>query len=504
LRPQLQPQTSQFFESLIGNLNGFFSNAFHSMVQILLNYQVITGEEQITLSAYALRQRKRSKVDKHRRKICNQLTRSVSPNTHVLVIDDDGGTRETLSDVLRLRGYAVETAGLGQEGLKKLSTRPFDAAIVDIKLPDISGADLLRLIKEASPEIEIILITAFASLNSAIQDINGDAFAYITKPFEMNHLLVTLNKALEKRHLSMESRRLSQTAQQDLAERRRIEEQLKQANAELARRKRLFQTALSDLGKSHEQLKAAQLQLIQAEKLESVGRLAAGVAHEVKNPLGIILQWLNYLSKHLATDNGNIALALQDMDKAVKRADSIVRGLLDFSAPSELRLNTEELNSVMEQSLLLVRHEMDKYHVNEVRELSEHLPPVRLDRNKIEQVFVNIFLNAIQAMPEGGTLVVKTYTKQLTVIGHNLGSRKADHFRIGETVVMAEVEDTGTGIPGDQLSGVFDPFFTTKSTGKGTGLGLTVTKKIIDLHGGLINIGNRKEGGVRVTIMFKA
>jgi signal transduction histidine kinase len=197
-------------------------------------------------------------------------------------------------------------------------------------------------------------------------------------------------------------------------------------------------------------------------------------------------------------------MALQDMDKAVKRADSVVRGLLDFSAPSELRLKTEELNSVVEQSLLLVRHELDKYHVNEVRELSEHLPSVRLDRNKIEQVLVNIFLNAIQAMPEGGTLAVKTYTKQLTVAGHNLGSRKADHFRIGETVVMAEVEDTGTGIPGNQLSEVFDPFFTTKSTGKGTGLGLTVTKKIIDLHGGLINIDNRKEGGVRVTIMFKA
>ncbi len=122
----------------------------------------------------------------------------------------------------------------------------------------------------------------------------------------------------------------------------------------------------------------------------------------------------------------------------------------------------------------------------------------------MEQVFVNIFLNAIQAMPEGGTLAVKTYTKQLTVVDRNLGSRKADHFRIGETVVMVEVEDTGTGIPGNQLSEVFDPFFTTKSTGKGTGLGLTVTKKIIDLHGGTIDIGNRKEGGVRVTIMFKA
>ncbi len=122
----------------------------------------------------------------------------------------------------------------------------------------------------------------------------------------------------------------------------------------------------------------------------------------------------------------------------------------------------------------------------------------------MEQVFVNIFLNAIQAMPEGGTLTIITYAKQLTEVGHNVGSRKADDFSIGETVVMAEVEDTGTGIPKNQLSEVFDPFFTTKSTGKGTGLGLTVTKKIIDLHRGMINIGNRKEGGTRVTTMLKA
>ncbi len=196
-------------------------------------------------------------------------------------------------------------------------------------------------------------------------------------------------------------------------------------------------------------------------------------------------------------------MALQDMNNAVNRADSVVRGLLDFSVPSELSFNTEELNPVVEQSLSLVRHELDKYQVKVVRELSERIPPVRLDNEKIEQVFVNIFLNAVHAMPEGGTLTVKTYTAKLTKINHDLGSRKADHPRIGETVVIVEVEDTGTGIPKDKLAEIFDPFFTTKATGKGTGLGLTVTKKIIDLHGGTIDIGNRKEGGVRATIMFK-
>ena len=309
--------------------------------------------------------------------------------------------------------------------------------------------------------------------------------------------------AVENSRLYERIKKKAVELEKDITERKLAEAQLKVTNAELFRREKAFRETLSDLKESHEQLKAAQSQLIQAEKLESVGRLAAGVAHEVKNPLAIILQGINYLSKHLTTDGDNVVMALQDMDNAVKRADSVVRGLLDFSAANELSLNTEELNSVLEQSLLLVRHELARYHVNAVRELSERLPPVRLDRNKLEQVFVNIFLNAFHAMPEGGTLIIKTYAKQLTEIGHNGGSRKADHFRIGETVVMAEVEDTGTGIPEDQLAKIFDPFFTTKSTGKGTGLGLTVTKKIIELHAGTINIGNREEGGARVTIMFK-
>jgi signal transduction histidine kinase len=401
----------------------------------------------------------------------------VSQASKILIIDDDWGTCEMISDVLRLKGYSVETAGLGQEGLEMLRSRPFNAAIVDIKLPDISGVDLLWVMKEASPGIEVIFITGHASLTSAIQAVSGNAFAYLTKPFETNHLLTTLDKALEKQRLATENQRLYQATMQELAERKRVEEQLKQSNVELARSEKALRKSLSDLKESHEELKEAQLQLIQAEKLESVSSLAAGVAHEVKNPLAIILQGLNYLSKRLPTDGDNAAIAIHDMEDAVKRADSVVKRLLDFSATSELSLATEELNSVVEQSLLLVKHELDKYHVNVVRELSESLPPVKLVRNKIEQVFINIFLNAIHAMPKGGTLTVKTYAKQLTEAKHNVGSREADHFRIGETVVMAEV---------------------------GTGLGLTVTKKIIDLHGGTIDIGNRQGGGVKVTIMFKA
>lgn len=291
----------------------------------------------------------------------------------------------------------------------------------------------------------------------------------------------------------------------DITERKLAEERLQQANAELARHKEELQKTLGDLQKSHEDLKAAQFLLIQAEKLQSVGRLAAGVAHEVKNPLAILGMGVAYLSKNLASPDENVALILNDMNDAIKRADSIILGLLDFSVPRALDSHAEDLSAVVEDSLALVRHELSNPPIKLHKELSENLPPLWLDKQKMKQVFVNILTNAAHAMTEGGSLTVRTYAKQLQPgeTDRDAGSRLADQFRAGETVVVAEVLDTGPGIPEDKLAKIFDPFFTTKPTGKGTGLGLTVTKKIVELHGGMIDIRNRKEGGVAVRILFK-
>ena len=294
----------------------------------------------------------------------------------------------------------------------------------------------------------------------------------------------------------------------EITKRKRTEEKVKQTYTELNKSKKMLAKALVDLKVTHEELKATQLQLIQAEKLESVGRLAAGVAHEVKNPLAIIQLDVDYLSNTLTNGDENTSMILQDINNAVKRADTVIKGLLNFSASREFLSDIEEFNFVIEQSLSLVKHELDRSHIHLVKELDEGLPPVRLDRNKIEQVFVNLMMNSIHAMPKGGTLTVRTYVRQFNgggpPQGHGEPDKLADRLRVGDTVVVAEVDDTGTGIPENQLPKVFDPFFTTKPTGKGTGLGLTVTNKIIELHGGVIDIRNRKEGGVRVEVMLKA
>jgi len=279
----------------------------------------------------------------------------------------------------------------------------------------------------------------------------------------------------------------------------------KLADEELARHKDELQRTLSELQRSHDDLKSAQSQLIQAEKMQSIGRLAAGVAHEVKNPLGILRMGADYLAKNLTSLDENVALILADMTDAIKRADGIIMGLLDFSVPHALDSHAENLSAIMEQSVTLVRHLLSEGDIKLTRELAEGLPPVWLDPNKIKQVFVNILTNAIHATPPGGNITVRTSTRKLRPdeVDHDAGSRLADRFRVDEAVLIAEVIDTGSGIPEEKLAHIFDPFFTTKPTGKGTGLGLTVTKKIVELHGGSLDIRNRKEGGVVVTVMFK-
>ncbi len=276
----------------------------------------------------------------------------------------------------------------------------------------------------------------------------------------------------------------------DITQRMRAEEELRRAHEELRQ--------------SHAELKAAQLQLIQAAKMESIGTLAAGVAHEVKNPLATLTMGLNYLDKNTSRADENIALVLTEMRDAIGRADKISRGLLDFAAAHQLDVRGEDINQMLEQTLVLLRHEMNLQQIELTTEFAPGLPPVQMEKSQIQQVFVNIFMNAIQAMDRGGKLTIRTFSKRLVHSRHDEGSRSSNQFFLGDLTVATEIDDTGPGIREENLAKIFDPFFTTKPTGVGTGLGLPVSKKIIELHGGALDIANRPGGGVRVSILLKA
>ncbi len=284
----------------------------------------------------------------------------------------------------------------------------------------------------------------------------------------------------------------------DVTSRKEAEEKLTQTNGRL-------REVLASLTKSHAQLKATQMQLIEAEKLQTIGQLAAGVAHEVKNPLAILQMGLSYLVGSLKYEDGQGLMAMKEMGDAINRANTVVGNLLGFSAPEQLDLKDQEIERLIRRSLILVKHELNTAKVKVAINFASHLPSCPLDRSRIQQVFVNLFINACHAMPDGGTISVNALSHRITQQDEAGTARHSGvRFKIGDEVVIVEIADTGTGILPEHISRIFDPYFTTKARGQGTGLGLTVTKTIIDLHGGCINIGNRNEGGAIVTIILKA
>jgi len=245
-------------------------------------------------------------------------------------------------------------------------------------------------------------------------------------------------------------------------------------------------------------LKETQEQLIQSEKLQAIGRLASGIAHEVKNPLGIILQSTNYLEEKCPREEKEI---LKLIKENIKRADKIINVLVDFSKATKLDLSAQDINSILEDSLSLVLFQIKLKNIEIIKELKDNLPKVMVDKRRIEQVFVNLLLNAFEAMPEGGKLYLRTYERKL--VKSDFKQELVNEKDLGKSAIFIEIEDTGVGIPEENLKIIFEPFFTTKGPERGTGLGLAVTKNIIDLHKGLINIESKVGKGTKVTVILK-
>lgn len=260
-----------------------------------------------------------------------------------------------------------------------------------------------------------------------------------------------------------------------------------------------------NLTEANQELQVTQMQLIQAEKMESVGRLAAGVAHEVKNPLALLLLGVEYLSGGIDPCDPNVEDILTEMREAVERADKIIRGLVDFSSQRQLAMEATQLPALIEHSLLLVRHELKKGNVAVDTRYEEGLPDLQIDCAKFEQVLVNLLINAVHAMEDRvkPKIEIQVSASKLEGVERDEGLRTAHHLRNGDDVVVLKLKDNGGGISDENLQKIFDPFFTTKATGIGTGLGLPVVRKIVELHNGWIDVKNRLLGGVQITITLK-
>jgi two-component system NtrC family sensor kinase len=236
-----------------------------------------------------------------------------------------------------------------------------------------------------------------------------------------------------------------------------------------------------ELNRSIKRLESTQKQLIQSEKLNAIGQIAASIAHEINNPLAGVLVYNKLMAKKLANDSLNKEDALDNMAKieaAVSHCSKIVRGLLDFARQSEPVLEPVEISKIIDQTVALVQHQAEMNNVEIVRNDEEHISPVKGDIGQLQQVFLNLIINAIQSIHDGGTITITTQSAE--------GNR-----------VKVSVNDTGHGITPENMERLFTPFFTTKEPGKGVGLGLAISRGIVERHGGTIDVqSNAGKGSV--------
>jgi two-component system NtrC family sensor kinase len=244
------------------------------------------------------------------------------------------------------------------------------------------------------------------------------------------------------------------------------------------------QTLINSRKAALEEKERTQKQLIQAEKLAALGIVAAGIAHEVKNPLAIIIQGVEYLR----TSSGSDALLIDIVERIKKsafRADSIIKGLLSFTRQMPIQAEQVEIEPVVEETLSFIEHQLKLKHIKIVKQFSPGLPKVTMDINQIKQVFLNLLLNSVDAIQDGGTITI---------------SAKPLESASGERHLQIIFTDTGVGIPKDEIEKVFDPFYTTKDGSGNAGLGLSIAKGIIDKHNGTLRIESETGQGTQVVI----
>ncbi len=288
---------------------------------------------------------------------------------------------------------------------------------------------------------------------------------------------------------------------------------------------------LDSLEAANRQLKQAQEELIRTEKLASIGRFAAGVAHEVGNPLGAILGYTGILLKN-GIDREESKDYLRRIEKEIERINRIVRELLDFSRPSKFEIRDLEVNKVVENTLALISYQKNFKNIQTQLNLQPNLPMIKGDESQLSQVLINIILNGADAMPDGGTLEIQSGEY---VVGDSFPSpsrvhrpyarrrkgdpvesdyfhlRKTDpiaalltKFSRGDRLVRIRISDTGVGIKKEDLERIFDPFFTTKSPDKGTGLGLSISLRIVESMGGEIRVESDIGKGSTFELYFLA
>ena len=425
---------------------------------------------------------------------CSQTARLTLPphamdkqTLKILLVEDDEDDAFFIKDIMADSGVEprpkIKHALNPKTALKILESETFDVCLFDYRLGEMNGMDLLRRVRKMGVDTPIIFLTGQDDQEIAVEAMRSGATDFRTKSnLTPESLIQSIRFAMQLR--KEEDRRVF------------AEKRLKKSNEDI-------KDTNEELQKSLQKLKDAQDHLLRSEKLASIGRLAAGVCHEILNPLNIISGHVQALELERKTDQ-SLAEDLFSIMEEINRIEKIVGGLLKFSRKEDIELKNSDINEELESVLSIMEKDMLLDNIKVVRNFDPNLPRTKIDANRMRQVFLNLINNARYAMGRGGVLTVTT---DKIAKEQRRNRRKSDaQMDPGEIEIYHEVylrikfSDTGTGIHKEDMMKLFDPFFTTKPEDKGTGLGLSVCYTIIEKHSGTIEVESEYGKGATFVI----
>jgi signal transduction histidine kinase len=372
---------------------------------------------------------------------------------NVLLVDDEPSLRLTMAEFLKRAGYSVLTAA-DYDSAAVHKPEDLDVAVVDINLPGKSGIQLLQKLSGAQIYVPVIMITGEPNLSVIPEIVRAGAYDFIAKPIVKDMLLSAVARAADKKRLTDDKRRLELEIKQYAEE---LEMRVDQRTAELI--------------ETHKRL-------VHQERIAALGRAAAQVAHEVKNPLAGLLLYSLHLKSKAANFSQSEGALVDKIVNTINHLNSRVEQILGFARPVNLKLRSGDFNRTVTDVLELVRPQLLANKVEVNLSLSPHPASVMLDESSLRGALMNLILNAIAAMPDGGKLTIT-----LTSI---------------DEMLRLTITDTGHGIGEEEVKKVFEPFYTTKEDG--LGLGMPYAKKIIEQHGGSISLNSQLGEGTRIQI----
>jgi len=357
----------------------------------------------------------------------------------ILVVDDDIGARESMKIILGGR-FDVATTDRGYKAIELVKEKEFDVVVLDIRMPDITGIEVLKKIKESEPSPEVMMVTAFAALETAKDAMKLGAYDYIEKPFKsFDELRNAVSKGVDRK--------------------------LKIAKS-------------IQLAKDFDEVRK---QLLQLEKLSSLGQIASEVIHELATPITGVLGYSEFLLDQEC--NGIIKNSLQKIKSEAERCQNLIRNVLTFARKPENVKKPVNANEIIRKTIDIKAYQISLDNIKIVLNLDSELPIIFADFGLIQQVILNIINNAQD--------VLKKHDKERLI----LISTRSDTENVYITI-----ENSGPSIPTEHLDMIFEPYFTTKSAENGTGLGLSISRDIINSHHGEISVKNNSTIGVTFTI----